>query len=282
VSVHPSGNPVLEAIIEAAGQAGVPQVPDVNDVGQGGIGYQTRTIYKGHRWSAAKAFLHPAMKRPNLTVRTGAHVLRILFEGTRAVGVEVKSDAGLQTERATQEIILSAGALHSPAILQLSGVGPADHLTRLGIDVVKDSPDVGGNLREHRVMMMMYRLTGGSMNREFGGLRLLANVLNYQFFGGGPMTHAAHEVCAFVKSSPGVDRPDCELGFGLFSMGVENGQVVIEKQPGMNIAAYFTRPESQGSVMIRSSTPTISTPRSTAAGRSTCCASCAPSCPSLR
>jgi choline dehydrogenase len=252
VTVHPGGRPVLEAIIEAGVEAGVPRVADINDAEQGGIGYQTRTIWKGRRWSAARAFLHPVMKRPNLTVRTNAHVRKIIFEGVRAVGVEVKTDAGDTVETARREIILSAGALHSPALLQRSGVGPAGHLARLGIDLVKDAPGVGANLREHRCLMMNYRLTGGSMNQEFGGFRVLANVLQYQLLGTGPMTHAAHEICAFVKSSPDLDRADCELGFGLFSMAVVDGQVVIEKEPGMNIAAYFTRPESQGSVMIQS------------------------------
>ncbi|HEY2659695.1 MAG TPA: GMC family oxidoreductase N-terminal domain-containing protein [Caulobacteraceae bacterium] len=255
VTVHPSGHPLLEAIIEAAGEAGVPRVSDINEADQGGIGYQTRTIWKGRRWSAAKAFLHPAMQRRNLTVRTGAYVRKIVFEGVRAIGVEVKSDLGTSVVKAQREVIICAGALQSPALLQLSGVGPASHLAALGIDLVKDAPDVGANLREHRCLLMNYRLTGGSMNQEFGGLRMLANVLRYQILGGGPMTHAAHEVCAFVKSRPDLETADCEIGVGLFSMAIVDGQVVIEKEPGMNIAAYFTRPESQGSVMIQSADP---------------------------
>lgn len=255
VSVHPIGHPVLEAVIASAEAMGVPRVDDVNDTEQGGIGYQTRTISKGRRWSAAKAFLRPAVARPNLTVRTGAHVRRVVFEGTRAVGVEVKTGDKVEIVRADREVILSAGALHSPAILQLSGVGPADHLARLGIELVKDAPDVGANLREHRTLMMMFRLTGGSLNREFGGLRLLGNVLRYQLFGEGPMTHAAHELCAFVKTLPDLDRADAEIGIGLFSIGVEDGKVVVEKEPGMSVIGYFGRPESQGSVMIQSADP---------------------------
>jgi choline dehydrogenase len=255
VTVHPSGDPLCEAIIDAGRQSGVPRVDDINETEQGGVGYQTRTISKGRRFSAANAFLHPAMKRPNLTVRTDAHVRRILFEGVRATGVEVAAADGVTVETATREIILSAGALHSPAMLQRSGIGPAELLTRLGIDVVRDAPAVGANLREHRCMMMNYRLTGGSLNQEFGGLRLLVNVMRYQFLGSGPMTHAAHEVCAFIKSRPDLDRADCEIGFGLFSMDVVDGQVVIEKAPGMYMAAYFVRPESQGSVRIQSADP---------------------------
>jgi choline dehydrogenase-like flavoprotein len=255
VSIHPGGHPVLEAIIKAGEQAGVPRVADINGSDQGGIGYQTRTVWRGRRWSAADAFLRPAMGRANLTVRANTFVRRIIFEGARAVGVEVKSDTGVEVIRADREIVLCAGALQSPALLQLSGVGRADHLASLGIDLIKDAPEVGANLRDHRCMLIGYRLTGGSLNREFGGLRLMANMLRYQFLRDGPMTHAAHEVCAFVKSRPDLDRADCELGFGLFSMSVKDGQIVIEKEPGMNIAAYFTRPQSQGSVQIRSADP---------------------------
>ncbi|MDB5423983.1 MAG: oxidoreductase [Phenylobacterium sp.] len=258
ISIHPSGDPLCEAVIGAAQEIGVPRVADVNDpdeAAEGGIGYQPRTIWKGRRWSAARAFLRPAMGRPNLTVRTAAHAQRIVFEGRRAVGIEFKSEAGLETVRAGREVVLCAGALQSPALLQLSGVGPAAHLGRLGIDVVKDAPDVGANLREHRCMMMSVRVKSGSLNRELGGLRMLANVLRYQLLGQGPMTHAAHEVCAFVKTSDEVDRPDAEIGVGLYSLGVVDGQIVIESEPGMSVVGYFTRPESQGSVMITSADP---------------------------
>jgi choline dehydrogenase-like flavoprotein len=256
ISIHPSGDPVCEAILEAGEQVGLPRVADVNDAEQGGIGYQPRTIHKGRRWSAALAFLYPALKRPNLTVRTSAHVQKILFEGLRAAGVRYKGADGAVVEAtATREVILAAGALHSPALLQLSGVGSKDLLAQVGVDLVKDAPGVGANLREHRCLLVGVRLTGGSLNREFGGLRLLGNVLRYQLMGKGPMTHAAHEVCAFVKTRPEYDRPDAQIGFGLYSMAVIDGKVVIEDQPGMTLAAYFTRPESQGTVKITSSDP---------------------------
>lgn len=256
VSVHPTGDPLLEAVIAAAGQAGVPRVADINEDQQGGIGYQTRTTYKGRRWSAAKAFLRPAMGRPNLTVRTGVAVRRIQFEGVKAVAVEVEAEAGAETIRTRGEIILCAGALHSPALLQISGVGPAAHLAKLGIPLVKDAPDVGANLREHRVMMMSYRVSRGSLNHQFRGWRLIANVLRYQLFKTGPLTHAAHELCAFVKSRPGLDRADCEVGIGQFSFGAKDGKIMIEQEPGVSIIGYYGRPDSQGSVMIRSADPT--------------------------
>lgn len=255
ISMHPPGSPVCEALIRAGEQMGAPRVADVNQAHDGGIGYQPRTIYKGRRWSAAKAFLTPAMARSNLKVQTDALAHKVVFEGRRAVGVEFETDGKVTTARANREVILCAGALHSPALLQLSGVGPAAHLQGLGVEVVKDAPAVGANLREHRCLLVSVRLTGGSLNREFGGLRLLGNVLRYQMSGEGPLTHAAHEVCAFVRTRPEYERPDAQLGFGLYSMTVVDGKVELEQEPGMTIAAYHAQPQSQGAVMIRSTDP---------------------------
>lgn len=255
VSVHPKGDAVLEAVIRAAEDVGIPRVGDVNEAEQGGIGYQTRTISKGRRWSAADAFLKPAASRPNLRVLTGARARRIFFEGRRAAGVELEVGGVVRVANARREVILSAGAVQSPALLQVSGVGPAAWLQSLGVPVLVDAPGVGENLREHRAMMMMYRLADGGLNHEFHGLRLLANVLRYQFLSSGPMTHAAHELCAFVKSDPGLERADCELGFGLFSISLKDGKVEVDAEPGLSIAAYYCRPDSRGSIRIQSKDP---------------------------
>lgn len=250
VSVHPTGDPLHAAIIVAGEQAGVERVADVNAEAEG-IGYQPRTTYRGKRWSAAKAFLKPARGRPNLTVRTGVTVTRVRFEGRRAVGVALASGDIVHG----REVILSAGALHSPKLLQLSGVGPASLLNRLGIELVVDAPDVGENLREHRCLMMQIRLKGGSLNREFAGARLLGNLLKYAVASSGAMTYAAHEVCALVKTRPEYDRPDAEIGFGLYSLAVVDGKIEIETKPGMSWVGYFTRPESRGRVAIRANDP---------------------------
>lgn len=157
--------------------------------------------------------------------------------------------------RARREIILSAGALNTPKLLQLSGVGEAATLAGLGIPVVADIPAVGQHLLEHRCIMMQVRVRGGSLNREFGGLRLLKNLLRYFTGGTGPMTHAAHEVCAFVKTRPGLARPDAEIGVGLYSIVVEDGKIALEKEQGMTWVGYFTNPDSAGSVTIASRDP---------------------------
>ena len=255
VSMHPSGHPLCEAVIAAAEQAGVPRVEDLNSAPQGGIGYQPRTIWRGRRQSAAQAFLKPALARANLTVRTATDVLRIIFEGRRAVGVEVRDASGISIVRSRRDIILSAGALNTPKLLQLSGVGPGAELTRLGIDVVADIAAVGRHLLEHRCILMQVRVKSGSLNREFAGWRLLKNLLRYFAGGTGPMTHAAHEVCAFVKTRPELSRPDAELGIGLYSLTVEDGKIVLEKEQGMTWVGYFTNPDSEGSVMINSRDP---------------------------
>jgi choline dehydrogenase len=253
VSIHPHDNPMYEAILNAGVQAGVPRVDDVNAALQGGMGYQPRTISGGKRWSAAKAFLDPARSRRNLEVRTGVHVQRVVFEGTRAVGVELRQAAGgTVIVRAGREVILSAGALHSPMLLQTSGVGPPDLLQGLGIPVVAPAAGVGQHLLEHRCMMLQVRLREGSLNREYQGWRLGRNLLRYLTSRSGPMTCAAHEVCGLIKTRHDLPRPDAELGIGLYSINVKDGKVVLEDEPGMTWVGYFTTPDSEGSVQITS------------------------------
>lgn len=257
ISMQPAGNPLCEAVIAAAGEAGVPRMQDVNLAWQGGIGYQPRNIWRGRRQSSAKAFLDPARARPNLSIATGTDVLRVCFEGTRAVGVEVRGPApgSAWVVRARRDIILSAGALNTPKLLQLSGVGPAAALRQLDIPLVADIPAVGRHLLEHRCIMLTVRVRKHSLNREFGGLRLLGNLARYFTRGAGPMTHAAHEVCAFVKTSPELERPDAEIGVGLYSLTVRDGKIELETEPGMTWVGYYTNPDSEGSVMITSRDP---------------------------
>src|SRR6202012_257748 len=148
-----------------------------------------------------------------------------------------------------------AGAIQSPKLLQLSGVGPAALLQAYGVEVVADSPGVGQNLREHRYLSTEYRLTGGSLNGAFQGLGLLSSVLQYGLFSKGPLTHAAHELGGFVKTRPGLAHADAQIGVGLYSMRPGEAGMEIDKQPGMTILGYFTRPESQGVIRIQSPDP---------------------------
>lgn len=258
VTVHPRGNPLCAAMIEAAKQLGVAEVADVNGTtatSQGGMGYQTNSIAGGQRFSAARAFLTPVRHRPNLTVMPETDVLRIVFDGTRASGVVVRDKSGERSITAAREIIVSAGAIQSPKLLQLSGIGPAGLLTAHGIPVIADRLNVGKNLREHRYLSTQYRVRGNSLNSRFSGLGLLRSVLDYLLRHKGPLTHSAHEVGGFVKTRPGLDRPDAQIGFGLYSVRADESGVVVDKNPGITILGYFTRPESQGEIRIRSAAP---------------------------
>ena len=263
-AIHVTGHPadssgdnpkgLCEAFLNASEQAGTPRVSDTNlaSTETGGIGYQPRNIYKGKRQSASKVFLHPVMARKNLTVLHSTDVLRIVFEGKKATGVEVWDASGTNSIACHLEVILSAGAIESPKLLQLSGVGPADRLTSLGVDVVHDAPQVGQNLREHFYIQHKYRVTKGSLNGDFQGPKLLWNMLRYLVNRNGPMANAAQEMVGYIKTREGLSRPDCQLGAGLYTLQNTPAGPVLDKQPGFTIGGYHMHPQSQGELMIKS------------------------------
>ena len=199
----------LFGVLAAFAEAGVPLVDDYNGEDQHGAFYYQMTATGGQRCSAANAFLHPVTGRPNLRVITQAHCERVLIKDGRATGVEIVTEAGRETVHATREVILSAGAYHSPKLLMLSGIGPADHLGDMGVEVVRDSPEVGANLQDHYILTMSWRLRHGaySYNQQLSGMRLLGNVMRYLARRDGAMTIPAAQVGAFVKSDPALDRP---------------------------------------------------------------------------
>ncbi|MFZ5492632.1 MAG: GMC family oxidoreductase [Pseudomonadota bacterium] len=256
VSCHPNPHPLCDAAIAAGSRLGLPVRDDLNRPEQEGIGYVQFTIRNGRREDAAAAFLRPVMRRPNLRVVTGFLAGRVLFEGRRAVGVAGTLNGQPQEFRAGREVILAGGTLQSPQLLQLSGVGPAEHLKSLGISVVHDLPGVGRNLREHRMMMVQFRLRGtNSLNGQFGGWRLGANVLRYLATRKGLMATGSHDVVAFVRTRPELTRPDAELVMAPFSLMPGKMTMAFEAGHGMQIFGYQLRPQSQGSVMIRSTDP---------------------------
>ncbi|AWY40047.1 FAD-binding protein [Pseudomonas putida] len=260
ISVQSSGDPLCEAVLTAGVQAGTPRVDDINlanTAGPGGLGYQTQNIWNGQRYSAAKAFLDPVRNRPNLDVLTQTDVLWINFEDQRATSVTVRDSRGERAIDAGKEIIVCAGAIQSPKLLQLSGVGPAALLESHGIAVVKDAPQVGRNLREHFFLAMQYRVKSHSLNHRFFGLGLLRSVWQYYTGRKGPLTHSAHEIGGFVKTRPELDRPDAQIGISLYSLTYGEDEVVPEKQPGLTLGGYFMRPQSQGEVSIRSANPDV-------------------------
>jgi choline dehydrogenase len=256
ISVQPRISPLYEAVLDAAAEAGTRRVEDCNDVGvEGGMGYSPRTIWKGRRQSAAKAFLRPALSRPNLHVMTDTNVLRLVFEGTRISGVEILHGGETRRIAVRGEAIVCGGAIESPKLLQLSGVGPAERLRGLGIEVVADRPNVGRNLREHIYLPVSARVKGGSLNPQFAGPRLFANLLRYVLASSGPMTLAAHELIGYARTRPGLARPDVQIGVGLYSIGVGPKGLTIDSAPGMTIGGYFMHPQSQGETYIQSPDP---------------------------
>jgi choline dehydrogenase-like flavoprotein len=258
VGVQHTPDDVHEIMMEAAKGMGWARKEDLNEPapGPGRIGYMPRTIKRGRRVSAARAFLDPARGRRNLHIVTGTLADRILVKEGRAAGIVCRGPSGPVTYTARRDIILSLGTLQSPKLLQLSGIGPADHLRSLGIDVVKDLPGVGANMREHRLAVMQYRLKRNiGQNRQLRGIGLLGSVLRYALTRSGPLALPSHQGAAFISSRPDAQRHDTMLIFGPYTATITDKGVEIEKEPGMRIMGHQLRPESRGTVMIKSADP---------------------------
>ena len=198
-------HPLCEAFIAGAESLGIPRNPDYNGTSQLGINYAQRTIHKGRRMSAARAFLHPAMKRPNLTVVTRAHATNLIFEGKRAVGVRYRKGGrnGAPLEvRASREVILSGGTFNSPQLLQMSGVGAPAHLQSLGIDVRHALPGVGENLRDHYAPRVTVRVkNAATINERSRGLNLAAEIAKWCLGGKSILALSPTQVYCFWKSA---------------------------------------------------------------------------------
>ena len=246
-----------DAFILAGEQMGVPRVADLNHDGQEGVGYAPWTVSGGRRSSAARAFLVPAVKRGNVVVETGVMVDRLLFEGRRVVGVAAIRDGEWIEYRTSGEVILSAGALASPAILQRSGIGPGPVLAAAGIPVLHHAPGVGTNLLEHRLLMMEYSLKRAlGSNSQYRGVRAGLNALRYLVARTGPLAGGSYEVGAFVRTCPGVSRPDAEILMASYSLGLNvDGSVGIGAGHGIHLFGYPLRSQSAGSIRIRSADP---------------------------
>jgi len=249
---------VSDAVVAACESAGIPRNTDINGANQEGAGYYQLTVKNGQRCSTAVAYLHPAMGRPNLKVETGALARRIIFEGSRAVGVEFAQGGEIRTVRADREVILCGGAVNSPQLLQLSGVGPGALLTEHGIAVVKDLPGVGENLQDHYLIPMTWRLKDGviSVNELTKGARFLGETLKYVFQRKGLLTLSAAHIAAFCKSRPDLAAPDIQFHILPATTDTSNvgegGAMELEDKPGLTIAPCQVRPESRGHVRIKS------------------------------
>jgi choline dehydrogenase len=209
-----SANPVFEAFVQAGMQAGHPANPDFNGAEQEGVGRYDYNIWKGQRWSSARAFLDPARSRPNLTVVTGAQLLRVLIERGRAVGVEVEVKGRAVQFRAEREVVLAAGAIGSPMALMHSGVGDPDRVGALGIAVAAASKDVGRNLQDHTHVMIAHR--SRTRDEAWDHLRIDRAALGFAraaLFGAGPFSRFPHEGGAFLRTDPAAAAPDVQIHF---------------------------------------------------------------------
>jgi len=254
ISLPQANSPLSESLIDACASMGMRRALDVNDpADQERAGYAQWTVYRGRRQSAAEAFLKPIRTRPNLTVVTGVLIDQLLLEGRRAVGVSGSRNGSGVEFRGAREVILSAGTLSTPAILQRSGIGPAERSQALGIPVVADNPSVGRNLREHRGIVMQWSVADRySENRSYRGARLLASVARYYVSRSGPMSKAAFDIGGWFKSRPDLTRPDGQVLLSPFSFDYTSASPRVEPGGGVICCVYRLRPDSAGTVEISS------------------------------
>jgi choline dehydrogenase-like flavoprotein len=221
---------------------------------QDGIGHYQLTTRNAERSSTASAYLRPARARSNLTVRLNTPTLKILVENRRAVGVEVGSSGGVETLRAEREVILCSGAIGSPRLLQLSGIGPANALAAAGVPVVHDLPGVGGNMQDHLDLYAICECTGDhTYDRVAQPYRTVWAGLQYLLFKTGPVTSTLFETGGFWYADSAARSPDIQFHLGLGS-GIEAG-VAAMRNPGVTLNSAFLRPRSRGTVRLASADP---------------------------
>lgn len=254
VSAGDTKGPLFAAWVAAGEQAGYPVTQDLNGYQQEGVGPMDRTTYRGRRWSAAKAYLRPAMARPNVDVVSGALTTRILFEGRRATGVAFTQGREVKEVRAEREVILSAGAINSPQILLLSGIGPADELATLDIPVMADLPGVGRNLQDHLEIYVQHACT--QPVSLYGATRPLRKALigmRWYLTGQGPGGSNHFEAGGFIRSRAGVEHPDLQYHFLPIAASYDGSDTL--QAEGYQAHVGPMRPTSAGHVKLRSKDP---------------------------
>ncbi|MEZ2352174.1 GMC family oxidoreductase [Caballeronia sp. RCC_10] len=242
------------AFIKSAQTVGIPVTEDLNGELHEGVGFMQHTIRAGRRQSAYVAFLKPILDRPNLTIRTDCLVQRIVLENKQASGVEVVEAGQRRQIAASREVILSAGALNSPQILMLSGIGPAVELQKHGIETIVESPGVGSNLQDHLVVHTAYRSAeASSYNRNIRGIRKYIEGARYLLTSGGYLALGASQVAAFVKSRPEAEYADLQISFRPMTFKFHaSGHVDVDAEAGIGVSTYLMRPRASGRVLLRS------------------------------
>ena len=253
-------HPLTHQYIAAANAAGLPMNADFNGVNQEGAGHYRMTIKGGRRLSSARAFLRPAMKRTNVRVETNALATRILFEGSRAVGIEYLQNGITKSVRAGREVILSGGSINSPQLLQLSGIGDPALLQSLNIPVLQENPNVGQHLADHQGINYTYKANVPTLNQELRPWwgKLIAG-MKYVFLGTGPLSMSLNQGGGFFRTSDKFSRPNMQLYFQAFSTVIPKpGERPIlnpDPWPGFSIGLSNCRTSSRGHIAIRSRSP---------------------------
>src|SRR5215471_17028616 len=256
VSTVPDQNPLYDALFAAAKAAGFKLNPDYNSEDQEGVVKTQTSIYKGRRMSVAHCYIEPAAKRsPNLHIETDTHTLRVLLDGKRCVGVEYEKDGKVVQARA-RETIVSAGGVASPGVLELSGIGQPELLKKHGIEVKHELKGVGENYGDHFAPRLTFRINQKvSLNEQTRGLSLLKAIAQYYTSHTGVLTYNAGMVAGFVRTRPGLETPDMQLHVLPGSYDSTSPKRLLEREPGMTVILGQCRPDSRGSIHIKSPTP---------------------------
>jgi choline dehydrogenase len=250
VTDTPYKSKACQAFIDAAAEQGVARNDDFNGPDQDGVGWYQVTQRRGRRWSAADAYLRPAEQRPNLTIQTNALVTKVIIDNHRAIGVQVLRNGQLTTERVNAEVILSGGAINSPQLLMLSGVGPADHLTSMGIDTIVDSPGVGANLSDHPVVPVVWTTPNVKGLWEQAGP---AGALRWQLTHRGPLTSNIAESGGFMKTSETLSAPD--LQWHVLPAEYRDEGLADPARRAMTVMVALVDVASRGRIRLRSNDP---------------------------
>lgn len=253
----PERHPLCEAFIDGAGEIGLKRNDDYNAESQEGACYYQQTIHGGRRWSAATAYLKPIARRKNLHIEVNALVESISFTNRRATGVSYQRQGKERTARAGKQVILAAGSIKSPHLLQISGIGNAAALKDIGIDVRYDLPGVGQNLRDHYGVRLSYRVTKPiTLNERARGFPLFKEMLRYFFRKQGLLAMSPAHAGAFARTRPELETPDIQYVFTPASYrNGAMGSTELEAKPGMTVGCWQLRSESQGTVMAKTMDP---------------------------
>ncbi|MCH8176723.1 MAG: choline dehydrogenase [Proteobacteria bacterium] len=246
--------PIAEYFIRAATEIGIPLNEDCNGASQEGVGYFQQTAYKGLRWSSARSFLKPVRHRRNLNVLTRAQVTRLLLDGRSVTGLEYRQGGKTHRVKANAEVILSAGAINTPQILQCSGIGDPKWLAQAGVETLHSLPGVGKNLQDHLQIRLVFKTSARTLNDELNNpLKKLKVGLQYLLTRSGPLTLAASQVVIFTRSNPSVERPDIQ--FHMQPLSADKPGEGVHPFSAFTSSVCQLRPHSRGEIRIRSNDP---------------------------